>query len=151
MAAGFTVKRDQFAKFKKAFLGWARSELDDAALVPRLQLDAEVDLASLDLEFLAQHDLFQPFGIGNAQPLLFARNVSPLGETRVLKEKHLSFVASASRTGRASAGRCRAIFFDGARHPLPAPPWDVAFRVERNEYQGNVSVQMVIQAIRAAQ
>jgi len=145
MAAGLTIKREHFEEFKRAFLACARTRLDDAALRPRLHLDAELDFSILDLEFLAQHDLLQPFGIGNHQPLFFARGVNPAFEPRVLKEKHLSF------TLRQNGSRCRAIYFDGARHPLPEPPWDVAFRVERNEYMGNVNVQMQIQAIRSAQ
>ncbi len=147
MAAGFTVLRDRFEEFKRGFLDCARAQLDEEALKPRLHLDAELDLSILDLEFLAQHDLLQPFGIGNLQPLFFARGISPTSEPRILKEKHISFLARPT----AGPGRCKAIFFDGARNPLPEPPWDVAFRVERNEYMGNVSVQMVIQAIRSAQ
>lgn len=149
MAAGFTVSRERFGEFKQAFLALARAQLDSEALRPCLHLDAELDLATLDMEFLAQHDLLQPFGVGNAQPLFVARRVAPSGPVRVLKEKHLSFVVSHTRAR--DGGRCRAIFFEGARHPLPEPPWDVAFRVERNEYLGNVSVQMVVQAIRSAQ
>jgi single-stranded-DNA-specific exonuclease len=145
MAAGFTIRREQFEEFKRVFLEAARAQLDEAALKPRLHLDAELDFSILDLEFLAQHDLLQPFGIGNHQPLFFARGVSPAAEPRVLKEKHISF------TLRQNGSRCRAIFFDGVRHPLPTPPWDVAFRVERNEYMGSVNVQMQIQAIRAAE
>ena len=145
MAAGLTVKRERFEEFKRAFLDTARAQLDEAALRPRLHLDAELDFSILDMEFLAQHDLLQPFGIGNHQPLFVARGVSPAAEPRVLKEKHISF------TLRQNGSRCRAIFFDGVRNPLPEPPWDVAFRVERNEYMGNVSVQMHIQAIRAAE
>jgi single-stranded-DNA-specific exonuclease len=149
MAAGFTVSRERFERFKRAFLDYARAQLDAEALRPCLHLDAELDLATLDLEFLAQHDLLQPFGVGNLQPLFVARRVAPAGQVRVLKEKHLSFVVSHTRAR--DGGRCRAIYFDGARHPLPEPPWDIAFRVERNDYLGNVSVQMVVQSIRSAQ
>ena len=145
MAAGLTIRRECFEEFKAKFLAYAQSKLDDTALRPRLHLDAELEFSLLDLEFLAQHDLLQPFGIGNHQPLFFARGVSPALEPKILKEKHISF------TLRQNGSRCRAIYFDGARHPLPEPPWDVAFKLERNEYMGNVNVQMLIQAIRPAQ
>jgi hypothetical protein len=33
---------------------------------------------------------------------------------------------------------------------LPEPPWDIAFQVARNEYNGRVSLQLEIKALRAA-
>ena len=44
----------------------------------------------------------------------------------------------------------RAIFFSGAeQQPLPEPPWDVAFRISGDEYQGEIRLQMQVEAIRA--
>jgi hypothetical protein len=43
-----------------------------------------------------------------------------------------------------------AIYFNGAEQPLPPAPWDVAFHIERNAYNGRVEVQMQIVAIRSA-
>ncbi len=43
-----------------------------------------------------------------------------------------------------------AIYFNGAEQPLPRPPWDVAFHLERNEYNGRVEAQMHVVAIRSA-
>jgi hypothetical protein len=44
----------------------------------------------------------------------------------------------------------RAIFFHGAENPLPEPPWDVAFRISADEYEGEVRLQMQVEALRAA-
>ena len=144
MAAGLTMRQDRFAEFQRAFLDYARAHLIAEDLQPRLRIDSEVSLADLDLEFLEHHDLLQPFGIANPQPLLFTRGVKPLAEPRVLKEKHLLF-----KLGRNGAQHS-AIFFNGAENKLPSPPWDIAFRIERNEFRDTVSLQIQIQAIRSA-
>ena len=144
MAAGLTIQRDRFADFQRAFLDCARRLLTDGDLQPRLRLDAEVQLDELDFDFLDHHDLLQPFGVGNPQPVFFTRGVSPAAEPRVLKEKHLSLSL------RQNGENCSAIYFGGAENELPRPPWDIAFRVERNEFRERVSVQVQVVAVREA-
>jgi hypothetical protein len=39
-------------------------------------VDAEVTLAEIDREFVAAHEMLQPFGAGNLQPLFLVRNAS---------------------------------------------------------------------------
>ena len=144
MAAGLTIRREMFEPFRRAFLDCAAELLSAEDLKPRLHLDTEVALADLNFDFLDQHDLLQPFGISNHQPAFFARSVTPTAEPRVLKEKHLSINL------RQNGSRCQAIYFNGAARELPRPPWDIAFRIERNEFRDAVSVQVQIIAIRTA-
>lgn len=142
MAAGLTIRQDRFAGFQRAFLDHARAVLSGEDLRPRLRLDGEVSFADLDFDFLEHHDALQPFGVGNPQPLFFARGVKPVAEPRVLKEKHLLF--NLRQNGSLSS----AIFFNGAEIELPRPPWDIAFRVERNEFREAVNLQVQIVAMR---
>ncbi len=50
--------------------------LDDALFLRESQVDAEVTLAEIDREFVAAHEMLQPFGAGNLQPLFLVRNAS---------------------------------------------------------------------------
>ena len=146
MAAGLTIQREHFPMFRESFHREARALLTDDQLRPRLYLDAEVLLADVHFDFLDQHDRLQPFGIGNSQPLFLARNVRA-AETRILKEKHYRFMLVQNGAGRAH----EAIYFGGATRALPDGPWDVAFQVARNEFNGRVSVQLEIKALRPAE
>jgi single-stranded-DNA-specific exonuclease len=143
MAAGLSVHEDAFADFRVAFESAARALVTDEMLVPRLRLDAELTLDDFDDALLEAQQMLEPFGNGNAQPLFFARSVRPAAEPRVLKEKHL-------RVTFRGAHVVNAIFFNGAAAPLPRPPWDVAFHLERNAWNGRVEPQMQIVAIRPA-
>jgi len=145
MAAGLNVHEDAFAEFRAAFETAARALLTDEMLVPSLRLDAEVPLESFGFDLLEAQQMLEPFGNGNRQPLLFARAITPTAEPRVLKEKHLRLAFAGGRRQPVSA-----IFFNGAEQPLPRPPWDVAFHLERNEYNGRVEAQMQVVAIRSA-
>jgi single-stranded-DNA-specific exonuclease len=78
----------------------------------------------------------------NPQPLFVARGVTLAYEPRVMKEKHLSLVL------RQDGDEYRAVWFGGAQDELPRLPWDVAFTIERNEWQGLVSAQIHVKAVR---
>jgi single-stranded-DNA-specific exonuclease len=144
MAAGLTMRHELFDSFRQAFALAAREMLTNDQLTPRLRLDGELRFNDINLRLLQQHDQLQPFGMENRQPLFFSRQVSCVGEPRVMKEKHYSFLL---RQGRAD---CRAVWWNSTEIPLPAPPWDVAFTVRRNEWKGNVSVQLEIADVRTS-
>lgn len=144
MAAGLTLVEGNFARFAEAFRSAAREMLSEAALQRRLRLDHELPFTEIDMEFLRWHELLQPFGSGNPQPIFFARAVEPVAPPRIVNKKHLIF-----RLRQGDRNR-RAIYFDGAAMELPAAPWDVAFRIGVDEYEGETLVGMRIEAVRAA-
>src|SRR5882762_11616201 len=70
-------------------LNAARAMLSDEDLEPRLRLDHELELAQLNVDLLRWHEMLQPFGNANQQPLFFARAVEPAAPPRIMKDKHL--------------------------------------------------------------
>ena len=54
------------------------ASFDDELFRREAKVDAEVTLAEVDREFVAAHELMQPFGAGNLQPLFLVRNASVL-------------------------------------------------------------------------
>ena len=145
MAAGLVLHEENFSKFVEAFCSTARELLSEEALQRSLRLDHELPFTNIDIEFLRWHELLQPFGSGNPQPLFFARAVEPVGPPRVSNEKHLVFRLRQGNRHR------RAVYFDGATNQLPPSPWDVAFRIGADEYDGETLVGMRIEALRAAE
>jgi single-stranded-DNA-specific exonuclease len=83
--------------------------------------------------------------MGNPQPLFYARGVTLAAEPRVMKEKHYSFLL------RQDGDEYRAVWFGGVATTLPRLPWDIAFQVERNEWNGSVTPQIHIRAVRPAE
>jgi single-stranded-DNA-specific exonuclease len=145
MAAGVALHEENFAKFAEAFCSTARELLSEDALQRSLRLDHELPFTNIDVEFLRWHELLQPFGNGNLQPLFFARAVEPVAPPRVSNEKHLVF-----RLRQGDRHR-RAVYFDAASNEFPPPPWDVAFRIGSDEYDGETLVGMRIEGVRAAE
>ena len=145
MAAGLVLREENLSEFAEAFCSIARTLLSEEALQRSLRLDHELPFTSIDTELLRWHELLQPFGNGNPQPLFFARAVEPAAPPRVSNEKHLIF-----RLRQGDRHR-RAVYFDSAANDFPPPPWDVAFRIAADEYDGKTLVGMRIEGLRAAE
>jgi single-stranded-DNA-specific exonuclease len=145
MAAGLALHEKNFSKFSEAFCNAARELLSQEALQRSLRLDHELPFTNIDVEFLRWHELLQPFGNGNPQPLFFARAVEPVGAPRISNKKHFIF-----RLRQGDRYR-RAVYFDGAANEIPPPPWDIAFRIGVDEYGGETLVGIRIEALRSAE
>jgi single-stranded-DNA-specific exonuclease len=143
MAAGFSLPFEQLPVFAGAFREFAKETLSPEQLSPRLQIDALVSGNELDYNFLVSHELLQPFGLGNWQPLLLLQRAEPTGEVKILKEKHRVF-------GLRHSGRLlRAIEFN-FDEPLPAAPWDIAFYLEPAVYRDQIQIQLRVEGIRTS-
>jgi single-stranded-DNA-specific exonuclease len=142
MAAGLTVRAADVDLLKEDFCRVARELLSDDDLQPRLQLDHEITFAELNFDFLGWHEMLQPFGSGNRQPLFFARGIESAAPPRLVGEKHLQLRLKQQNYHR------RAIFFDGATIELPREPWDIAFRIRPDEYEGETRLEIRVEALR---
>jgi single-stranded-DNA-specific exonuclease len=145
MAAGVTLRQENFEAFRSSFCEYAARHLSAAHLQPTVEIDAELLLEEVNTRMLTQYESLAPFGMGNPQPLFILRGVTPAESPRVLKEKHLQF---SLRQGSASS---RAMWFNAASQKLPPAPWDLAVELSRNEYQGVVSAQILVRAVRTAE
>jgi single-stranded-DNA-specific exonuclease len=143
MAAGFSLSSEQLAVFAGAFRAFAKKTLSPEQLSPKLRIDALVTGNELNYDFLSAHELLQPFGLGNWQPLLLLQRAEPTGDVKILKEKHRVF-------GLRHSGRLlRAIEFNFSE-PLPAPPWDIAFYLEPAVFRDQIQIQLRVEGIRAS-
>ncbi|MBE2203633.1 MAG: single-stranded-DNA-specific exonuclease RecJ [Chthoniobacterales bacterium] len=142
MAAGLTMDEKAFPAFREAFETGARKLANAEILTPRLRLDAEIELPDLDFTLLEAQDFLEPFGAGNPQPVLYTRSVSPSGAPRTMKDKHLKFEFPVGRR------RVPAVFFNAKASDLPRPPWDLAYTLDWNCWQGRTEAQMRILGVR---
>ena len=137
MAAGLTVRRDRLDAFRDAFNAHARGRLTPNDLVPAQRIDLVVRLDELDLRLEHLLQALEPCGPGNPAPGFGTRG-AVAGSAKGGGRNHLRFVLD---DGNARLG---AIGFDWADR-LPddwsAGPVDVAFRLERNDFRGDTTLQ----------
>ena len=132
-AAGVTIARDRVDEFARCFNDAARAALSPDDLVPELRIDLEVALADLTpgFESLLRH--LEPCGIGNPSPMLLTRGVRLAAAPRIVGQGGLKLRLQTDHEPLEAVGWSlghRIGEIDVNR------PLDVAFRLERDEYQG---------------
>src|SRR6266567_1749512 len=142
MAAGLTIQEKNLDLFAEQFRQTARELLSNKDLQPQLRLDHEISFSELNFDFVGWHEMLQPFGNGNPQPLFLARAVESGAAPRVVGERHLQLRL------RQRNYHQRAIFFGAATDALPKQPWDIAFRIRPDEYKGETRLEMRVEAVR---
>jgi single-stranded-DNA-specific exonuclease len=145
MAAGLSIHEGSLDDFRKSFAAYVLEHSNPEQRQPKLMYDAEISFDLLSLEFLASYDLLQPFGSGNPQPVFISRKVGLSRPPLHMKNNHLRFML------RQGYHEQDAVFFGGGEYPLPDPPWDIAFTIDRNNFRGRTTLQLIIQDVRAAQ
>lgn len=145
MAAGLSIEEGKLDQFRKNFADYVANHSSAEQRQPKLMYDTEISFDQLSLEFLSSYDLLQPFGNGNPQPVFISRGVGLSRSPQHMKNNHLRFML------RQGYHEQDAVYFGGGEHPLPDPPWDIAFTVDRNTFRGRTTLQLIIQDVRAAE
>ena len=145
-AAGVTIARDRVDEFARCFNEAARAVLSPDDLVPELRIDLEVALADLTpgFESLLRH--LEPCGIGNPSPMLLTRGVRLAAAPRIVGQGGLKLRLQTDHEPLEAVGWSlghRIGEIDVNR------PLDVAFRLERDEYQGVSRLQAKLADFRA--
>ncbi|MDQ3698490.1 MAG: single-stranded-DNA-specific exonuclease RecJ [Gemmatimonadota bacterium] len=144
-AAGVTVDTHRVEAFAERFNQVAASRLTSEDLVPQIRIDLELALpaVTLDLEALLRH--FEPFGAGNAAPVLLARGVRLARPPRVVGAGHLKLRLAADGAELDAIG-----WGMGALAPqlVPDVAFDVAFRIERDDWNSEPRLQAKLADIR---
>ncbi len=145
MAAGLSIEEGKIDGFRNHFAAYVLENTSEEKRRPTLTYDAEISFDQLSLEFLSSYDLLQPFGNSNPQPVFISREVGLSRSPLHMKNNHLRFML------RQGYHEQDAVFFGGGEHPLPDPPWDIAFTINRNTFRGRTTLQLIIQDVRAAE
>jgi single-stranded-DNA-specific exonuclease len=74
LACGFSLETRNLPALRER-LERQFEALDPSLFLREARVDAELTLGELDAEFVRAHELLQPFGAGNPQPLFLARGV----------------------------------------------------------------------------
>ncbi len=145
-AAGLTMEAARVPEFRARINAYADDVLEPEQLLPRLRIDAPLTLRAITPDLMRGLDAMGPFGLANPRPVFHARPVEIVDGPRTLKERHLKMTFSQDgRRFRAIAWRAaeRAEFLDRNRSGV-----DLAFSLERNEFQGETYLELSVADIR---
>lgn len=129
-ACGFSLERRNLMALRERLT--IQFDNLDADLFRRVAaIDAELELGEIDGEFFAAHELLQPFGAGNPQPLFLARGVE------VVSQRTFADDCCELQLRDANDGRATAVVWPSAQpllRDLLRAPSDVLFHLEPDAY-----------------
>ncbi|MCP4633752.1 MAG: single-stranded-DNA-specific exonuclease RecJ [candidate division Zixibacteria bacterium] len=88
-AAGLSIADDRITEFRERFTKVANDILTEEDLHPRIYIDSEIDLESIDMNLINVLDMFSPFGPQNMKPVFISRNLELHGNPYIVGNNHL--------------------------------------------------------------
>ncbi|HHC6592786.1 single-stranded-DNA-specific exonuclease RecJ [Vibrio parahaemolyticus] len=150
MAAGLTIKEQDFERFSRLFDEAVKKELDEAALKGVILTDGELKPEEFSMHIAEQLRAGGPFGQAFPEPIFD-------GEFKVLHqklvgEKHLKLMLEPLYKGHPTN-----VMIDGIAFNVDLRRWPdasvktvrLAYKLDVNEFRGNQSLQLMIDHIEA--
>jgi len=140
-AAGLKIKKENIEELKSRLEQKISQELSPDDLIPKIELDAPIELGELNKKMISDLQQLEPFGNKNSQPAFFINDVVLLKQPQLLKDKHV---------------KCK-VFADGITKPviffnrpdlyrvlcqIGDKPFSVAGHVIKNEWNDRVNVEL---------
>jgi single-stranded-DNA-specific exonuclease len=130
-AAGVTLEAARVDEFRQRLNTYAAARLSPEDFLPRLDVDAVIELGNITDPAIQEVLALAPFGHGNPPPLVAALDVEVAAQPVVMKEKHLR--VTVRQNGRALT--LKAWNFAGRAGEMPpGARVDIAFTLEEDAY-----------------
>ncbi len=146
-AAGLSIEKDRIEAFKQKFHKVVAERATPADFIPRLEIDAEIELDEVTPRMARLMKMLGPFGPANHHPVLVSRNLSLVGSPRTLgvDKKHLKFRVRQNGRIMEAIGFGMAEYAD--RLTDNRDRLDLAYTLEENNYRGETTLQLRIKDI----
>ena len=143
MAAGLQIREENIADFQNAFENEIQRTFSPETLVPALQIDSELEFDAISDNLIDELELLMPFGTGNPEPLLLARDVKVVN-SKIVGQNHRRMVLS--QTSGYAAATIPAIHFNANDDDAKKFRFDrMVFRLHWNRWNGKKSAQIVVE------
>ncbi len=148
-AAGLTLKQENLDSFRNRFEKFVSETIKEEHLLPSINVDEEIPLEDINMDFFRHIEKFQPFGPDNMAPVFVSRRIKtltchPVGNNGM----HLRLVFARQNmdpVGAIAFGQSDTIeLFKEAGGVV-----DIAYSIELNEFKGKTSIQLNIKDIKA--
>lgn len=145
MAAGFSILTEKLEILEKKLLSHARENIPDELLVPEMEIDLEIPLEMVNLDVLEEVEKLKPFGVGNSRPVFASNKVQVTGVRNVGREnQHLLLQFLVGKNFQ------KGIMFGGVEQfgdLSPGSVVDIAYTINKNEFNGKIDVDLQIRDI----
>lgn len=146
LAAGLGLPIENIERLDEMINAHAAEVIPEEELVPRIEVEAEIQPKDITRELADALACMEPFGEGNPEPLFMSRGLRVLQRQRVGDGSHLKMTVQGPDAPPIS---CIAFRMGDAADDLElGSSIDLCYNIGFNTFNGNESVQLVGKAIR---
>ncbi len=144
-AAGLTIEEKNIPAFSKKFNAVVRQKSVPEDFIPKLHLDAWIDLAQISINSINILNQFEPCGIQNPKPIWASKNVR-CKHLDVVGKNHLKLTVFQTHQPEITQN---AIFFNGLDYyqKIKEAQFSIAFELDINEWNNQKNIQLLIRDI----
>lgn len=147
-AAGLTMKLENLEAFTNKFEAIVAQQIKPEMLIPKINIDATLTLPQINTKFYSVLKQFAPCGPENMQPVFLTEKILTSESIRIVGENHLKmevFDPSVPEIKFPCIGFKLGYWIDQLTEGVL---FDIVYTIEENEWNGNVSIQLVVKDIR---
>lgn len=145
-AAGLTIELDKVNEFRRRVNEYAETNLPPADLIPKIQIDAEITLDSINDRLMNLLNLFKPHGPGNMRPIFLSTSLQIVGYPQLMNERHIRLKV------KQNGATFDAVGFNLAHHynkiGVGDHPIDLVYQIDENTWQGRTTTQLKIKDLK---
>ena len=140
-AAGLTMKTDNVEEFTRRF--------EEYQTYPQIEIDATLEFKDITPKFFRVLKQFGPFGPGNMKPIFESKNVYDYGSSRLVgkEQEHLKLELIDNSSENVMNGIAFRMY-EFNDHLKALNPLDICYTLEENNFNGNVTIQLMIRDIK---
>lgn len=149
-AAGLTLKTENVKAFTEAFENEVSRTIKPEMLLPVVEVDLEITLDDINEKLIRILNQFAPHGPHNMTPVFCSRNVLDTGFAKVVGTNHLKlelYQANSKLTKIEGIAFGKGDFLNFFKRNIPV---DIVYKIKENDFRGSVSIQLIIDEIKAS-
>jgi single-stranded-DNA-specific exonuclease len=152
MAAGLSLPAVNYPAFRERFDALVGEALAHQRPVPETEIDLEIRLDDITDKLFSELNHFQPFGPENMKPVFMCREVVDAGGSRLVGNPAEHLKLRLKQKGSPKIADGIAFFSKEWEPPVTAKrPLDILFTLEPNEFNGKVSIQLMVSDLRESE
>ncbi|VAX25395.1 Single-stranded-DNA-specific exonuclease RecJ [hydrothermal vent metagenome] len=150
-AAGFTVRKGDFDRFKSMFLAIACEDISEMDINPVLNIDCETDPGMMSAKLVGAIEALGPFGEGASRPKFACRGVRFSGPPFFMGEagQHVRLAVKGALGKAKIIGFNMGAFFKNVS--ISDDSFDIVYTPEKNVWRGVERIQLRLEDIRLAE
>lgn len=144
-AAGFSIEADRIDDLRSRLTEYCKERISVDEYIPVVSIDATVPVEDITVDIIDEVSALEPYGMGNSTPV-FAVMEAKVEDIMLMGQmkNHCKVIFESAHGSIDGIAWNRPQLF---RHIFPGMMVKVAFTLQKNEWHGSVSPQLIIQDI----